>query len=144
MAQCSLKCNSAKESIRMCLGVISSFNWQIEDVCGCLYVMGWETQRKCVCFLNLSQSVLGNLSVIFVVLIFCIKIDKCSQLKACVLFQLQNIQNPVLRAHWKAGSFSTFRHNSCQHNAESNLNPLIDTVITLGSVDAAQLSLHKN
>lgn len=63
IAQYSLKCHSTKESIRMCLGVISSFNWQILDVCGCLYVMGWERQRKCVCVFWIHPSHCWEVSV---------------------------------------------------------------------------------
>lgn len=86
IARCSLRCHSAEGSVRMSSGVISSFNWQIwMFMVACMWWAERDRDSVCVFFLNIPQSVLGSLSVLFVVLIFCIKIDKCSQSKPCVL-----------------------------------------------------------
>lgn len=79
--------------------------------------MGVETHRNIVCSKYTPVSVgkshhkadLLTAGVVFVVLVFCIKIDKWSQFKARVLLQLQNT---VLTASWKAGYFLIIRSDS--------------------------------
>lgn len=110
----------------MCLPVISSFDWQVIELYGHVYAVGIETQRYCVFWVYSKagkfhhKADILRVEIIFIVFVFCIKIDKCSQFKPCLLLHLQNI---VLIASWKGGYFSTVGCTSWQHSVEHDLNP---------------------